>query len=50
MEDPLLTPLKILIVDDDREDSFLWERMLKKRFQGQVAVETCTDGNEALLP
>lgn len=48
MEQILLAPLKILIVDDDKEDSFLWERTLKKRFQDQVAVETCTDGNEAL--
>ena len=48
MEKPSMTPLKILIVDDDKEDSFLWERTLKKRFQGQVAVETCTYGTEAL--
>lgn len=48
MEKTSPAPLKILIVDDDREDSFLWERILKKRFQGEVAVETCTDGKEAL--
>ena len=48
MEQILSTPLRILIVDDDKEDSFLRERILKKRFQGQVVVETCNDGKEAL--
>ena len=42
------TPLKILIVDDDPEDSRLWDRILKDRFRNQVDVETCTDGEEAM--
>lgn len=42
------TPLKILIVDDDPEDSRLWVWILNDRFQNQVEVKTCDDGEEAL--